>query len=240
MPEVHGVLIVDDEPLARLGLRRAIEPMGGFDVLGECGDGVAALRSIEELAPDVVLLDIEMPEASAFDVLEALGTRPGPAVILVTAYSDHALDAFDAGAIDYVLKPVDPERLALALHRAVNSRAAGATPNAAFAGRVVTRLGGRMRVVPVEEIHSIEAAGTYVRLCTESESILHRESLAQIVDRLDPAAFARIHRSAAVALAQIVELTPAGHGDAEVLLRNGTRLPVSRSYRKELAARLRE
>ncbi len=236
MPNRIQVLIVDDEPLARLGLRRLIEATPGYGVVGECRDGVEALESIRTHHPDIVLLDIEMPEMGAFDVLEALGERHRPAVILITAYAQHGLDAFDAGVLDYVLKPVDPERLDIALRRA--SAASERTEEPRYTTRIVAKLAGRVRVLPVNEIHWIEAAGSYVRLHTATGEVLHRESLSYLDEQLDPAAFVRIHRSTIVALDEIEQLSPAGHGDATVRLRQGHTLTVSRRYRKGLAERL--
>lgn len=233
------VLIVDDEPLARLGLRRLIESADGYAVAGESRDGVEALECIRATPPDIVLLDIEMPGAGAFDVLNALGDESAPAIILVTAYADQGLEAFDAGVLDYVLKPVDPERLQLALKRAATTRrvpVSGGAPE--FMTRVVTNIAGRVRIVPTSEIHWIKAAGSYVRLHTSIGEILHRESLTGLVKQLDPRRFIRIHRSTVVAVDHVTELMPAGHGDALLHLRGDQVLTVSRRYRAALAERL--
>lgn len=240
MTEPLQVLIVDDEPLARAGLRRIVEGLEGYAVAGECGDGRSALAAIEARRPAVVLLDIEMPELDAFGVLGGVRDEDAPAVVLVTAHADRGLDAFDAGAVDYVLKPVDPERLETALGRATRilgrTTAGGAQP--AALDRIVSKIGGVQRVVDVADIQWIEAAGTYVRLHLASGPVLHRTSLARIVEGLDPTRFVRVHRSAVVAVREVRELTPAGHGDAEITLRSGERLSVSRRHRAALTRAL--
>lgn len=231
------VLVADDEPLARLGLRRLLEEIDGFDVVGESGTGEATLQAIERLDPDVVLLDIEMPGLDGLGVLQASDEARGPAIVLVTAFGDHGLAAFDAGAVDYVVKPVTRERLELALARAARNRASGAGAPAA-PGRLVTKLGGRTRVIPLADVLWIEAAGSYVRLHLASEAVLHRESLSRLLERIESHGYVRIHRSAAVALTAIASLSPAGHGDATLTLRSGHSLTVSRRHRAALTNKL--
>lgn len=252
-PERVRVLIVDDEPLARRGLRRIVEGIDGYDVVGEGRNGQEAEAAIRELAPDVALLDIQMPAGTGLEVAARIphGRRPG--VVFVTAYDAHALAAFDAGAVDYVVKPVDPERLRLALRRAAKAKRAErddtvpladalhagvAAPPGGHARRVVVRLAGRALVVPVEEIQWIEAAGSYVTLHTADGPALHRESMTALESTLDPAFFMRVHRSTIVALDEVRALKPADHGDATLVLRCGAIRPVSRRLRAELERRL--
>lgn len=230
------ILIVDDEPLARAGLRRLVEAAGRCAVVGECADGRDALATIARARPDVVLLDIEMPELDAFDVLRRIDEGTGPCVVLVTAYEEHGLAAFDAGAVDYVLKPVDPGRLDRAIERALRRRTA---PESAGSTRTLqVTLGGRSRFVPVDEILWVEAAGSYVRLHVPGDAILHRASLGRIEAELASEQFVRVHRSALVALRCIRTMEPAGHGDATLVLTSGDRVPVSRRYREALSDRL--
>ncbi len=243
MSEPITVLIVDDEPLARLGLKRMMDGFTGFVVVGEARDGLEAEELIASLQPELLLLDIEMPAAGAFELLEGLGEAPAPVVILVTAFSDFGMEAFDAGAVDYVLKPVDPARLTKALERArplvqAARESAGQAPPSVFLTRVVGKIGGRVRVIPTGDIHWVEARGSYLHIHTAAGEHLVRRSLTALEGRLDPAHFVRVHRSYLVALGQVVEVRPAGHGDALLRLAGGQEIPVSRRLRAELAERL--
>ncbi|MEM8712001.1 MAG: LytTR family DNA-binding domain-containing protein [Planctomycetota bacterium] len=243
------LLIVDDERLARVGLRRLVDEDGRCDVVAECRDGAEAIDSIERLSPDIVLLDIEMPEKGAFEVLHAIGRDTGPAIILVTAHADHGLEAFDAGVVDYVLKPVDPARLRLGIDRGLRrlEKAAPGRPSEAESGKqtrgdyaetISSTLAGTTRIVRVAEIDWVEAAGSYVRIHAGPAAFLHRAALARLFEQLDPARFARIHRSTVVAIDRIEEVTPSGHGDARVRLADGTLLTVSRRHRQALMSQL--
>ncbi len=243
MSDPITVLIIDDEPLARRGLQRMLDGLDHFVVVGEARDGHEALGLIRSLDPDLILLDIEMPAGGAFELIENLGGAPVPVVILVTAFSDFGMEAFDAGAVDYVLKPVDPMRLRQALDRerplvqtARRSPVASAAPE--FLDRIVAKIGGRILVIPTKQIHWIESRGSYLHVHTGAEEHLVRRSLSALEERLDPALFARVHRSYLVALDQIQEMRPAGHGDAVLRLRGGEEVPVSRRQRAELARRL--
>jgi two-component system LytT family response regulator len=247
------VLLVDDEPLVRQGLRDFLEDEPDVAVVGECGSGIAALETIARERVDLVFLDIQMPELDGVGVAAALAEQEGPAVVFVTAYSEHALRAFEVNAVDYVLKPFDRERFRAALGRARARLAAGERSalsqrlsavlaelqrSRGHAQRILVRSDGRIRLVPVGEVDWIEAADNYVRVHAGADRHLVRETMAAMEARLDPARFARIHRSAIVNLACIRELQPTFNGEYAVLLHTGAKLTLSRGYRDSLRSRL--
>ena len=239
-------LIVDDEAPARRRLRRLLLIEGDVTIVGECGDGASALAAIGSLNPDLVLLDVQMPEQDGFAVVQALPADAMPAILFVTAFDRYALRAFDVHAVDYLLKPFTAERFRTALARARERIAARAgqeaVANLAAAlrnrppsiARVPVRVGARTLFIDVRGIDWLDAADNYVRLHAGGKEYLARETLASLEAQLDPERFARIHRSAIVQIDRIVELRPTSHGDAEVRLRDGTRLPVSRTWREGL------
>lgn len=243
------VLIVDDEPLARERLRTLLRKEPDFEVCGECGDGGKAVAAIEKLKPDLVFLDVQMPEADGFDVVEAVGPRAMPAVIFVTAYDKYALRAFDVHALDYLLKPFDRERFQTALERARrhlqrNHQGAASERLVALlesmqnarrhAERLVIRASGRVSFLRAEEVDWIGAAGNYLEIHAGKETHLLRETMNNIEARLDPEKFLRIHRSTIVNVQRIKQLQSSFHGDYEVLLRDGTRLTLTRNYKQKL------
>jgi two-component system LytT family response regulator len=240
----HGalrVLIVDDEPAARVLLREYLaSPLPGapaVEVVGECADGFAAVKAIAELAPDLVLLDIQMPKLSGFEVLELLDDPP--AVVFTTAYEEHALKAFEVHAVDYLLKPFPPERLAEALGRAAARRAGGERAPAAalartargrpFADRILVREGSRIRVIPVERLDYAEAQDDYVLLKAEGTRSKKQQTLAELEAELDPSRFVRIHRSFLLNLDRLTRLELYAKDSRVAILADGTRLPVSRA-----------
>lgn len=239
-------LIVDDEPLARERLRTLLRKEPDMEVIAECGDGSRAATAIEKHRPDLVFLDVQMPEADGFDVLEAIGAEQMPVVIFVTAYDKYALRAFEVSALDYLLKPFDRARFRESLERArqqIRRQRDGEVSERLLAllgavrarqqhrERLVVREGGRILFLRVDEIDWVEAAGNYLRLHAGRQSHLIRETMAGIEAQLDPAKFARIHRSAIVNLDRVRELLPGPHGDSTLLLRDGARLTLSRTYR---------
>jgi two-component system LytT family response regulator len=242
------LLIVDDEPPARARLRHLLAQVGGIEV-EEAADGIEALERIAACRPDALLLDIEMPELSGIELAASL-PDPAPLVVFVTAYERYALDAFDADAIDYLLKPCDPARLARALERlekrlervrkAAPAAAAPALPPAPLQRLLVSER-GVTRVVHVADIQWIETADNYVVLHTATGSPLLRQTLAGLLARLGPA-FERCHRRAAVQLAWIEGVAGLDgseqRGDYQVQLRGGARVPCSRQFRTALMARL--
>jgi two-component system LytT family response regulator len=247
------ILIVDDEPLAREGIRLHLEQERDFEVVGECGDGEDALRTIRELRPDVLFLDIQMPGLDGFEVLDALHGEKLPEVVFVTAYDQFALQAFEAHALDYLLKPFDQERFNKTLDRVRNQLRgqrrrdldariaellADVRDRPKFFERLVVRSGGRIQILRVEDIEWIEAAANYVKLHVGPRAYLLRETMNRLEDKLDPAQFLRIHRSTIVRIDRIKELEPLFQGDYIVILQDGARLTSSRSYRDRLQALL--
>jgi two-component system LytT family response regulator len=241
------VLVVDDEPPARRRLRRLLATLPAVEVVGEAGDGGGAIAQARTLKPDVLLLDVQMPAPSGLDVVAQL-PRPRPHIIFVTAFDRYAVRAFELHALDYLLKPVSQARLKEALGRAIRADglrtddAVDAWTEWSQPGRTVTRLAvrtsGRVDLVEVAAIEWVEAADNYVLLhCGQARHLL-RETLAHVAERLDPARFIRVHRSAIVAVDQIDHLEPLSRGDWVAVLRSGGRVPISRTYRAALFERL--
>ena len=240
------ILIVDDERPARDKMRRMLALEPGITAIEEARDGVEALERLSAFAPDLLLLDIQMPEVGGLDVAASLPS-PAPLVVFVTAYDEYAIRAFDANAIDYLLKPYDQQRLQRALARARERLAAGApapapmaapSPLPAISQLLVPERGGT-RVVRVEQIQWIETADNYVVLHTAQGQPLMRQTLAGLLDKLGPR-FARCHRRAAVQLEWIVSVESLDKGDGELVLRNGARVPCSRQYRANIMSRLNQ
>jgi two-component system LytT family response regulator len=246
-------LIVDDEPLARQRLRALLEADPDIDLVGESGDGKQAVADVRRLRPDLLFLDVQMPVLDGFGVLSALAGAAVPVVVFVTAHDSYALKAFEVHALDYLLKPFDRARFGTALQRAkaqVQQNKAGALDERLLdllqtvqnrrpvAERLVVKSGGRVTFVRIEDIDWIEAAGNYVRLHVGTEDHLLRESMGGLEGKLDANRFVRIHRSTIVNIERIRELQPAFHGDYVILLRDGTELALSRSYRDKLEASL--
>lgn len=244
------VLIVDDEELARQRLRRLLDAEADVEIVGEAGDGRAAVDAIQRHAPDLVFLDVQMPEVDGFAVLERLRPHPLPAVVFVTAFDDYALRAFDVHAVDYLRKPFDATRFHEAFTRA-RSRIAGAgaeervrTLEALLAqleshpprsrDRIMIRSDGRMYFVRTDDIDWVEAAGNYVKLHVDRDTHLLRETMTGMEKMLDPSRFLRIHRSAIVNLDRVREMQPWFSGEYTVILRDGTQLRLSRVYRDRL------
>lgn len=243
------VLIVDDEPLAREGVRLHLELESDFDVVGEVGSGEEAVARIREQAPDLVFLDVQMPGMDGFGVIEAVGVERMPVTIFVTAYDQFALKAFDAHALDYLLKPYDAERFRSAIERArtqLRARRFGDVEGQLAAlltelrgqreylERIVVRSGGRILILRVDDIDWLEAASNYVRIHAGGRQYLLRETMSNLEARLDPGRFVRIHRSTMVRLDRVRELEPLFQGDYVLILEDGTRLTSSRGYRDRL------
>lgn len=246
-------LLADDEPLARQRLRMLLQDSEWLEVVGEAKDVASTVAAIEKLRPDLVFLDIEMPNGTGFDVIETVGAANMPFVIFVTAYDKYALKAFDVHAVDYLLKPFDRERFHEALARArgqlerVNSGELerrllqlmqDLTPAQQRLERFVIKSGGRVFFVPTAEIDWIEAAGNYVKLHVGADEHLFRETMNAIESKLNPDAFYRIHRSHMVNVERIRELQPWFNGEYVVFLKNGTQLTLSRGYREKLQERI--
>src|SRR5947209_12202595 len=244
-------LIVDDEPLARERLRGLLEAEPDIAVVGECTDGEAAVDAIRAEPPDLVFLDVQMPNLDGFGVVEAVGPENMPVTVFVTAYDRYALRAFEVHALDYLLKPFDRARFAVALGRARSQlqqdRAAGAADQLLAlldevkgggprkgADHIAVKSSGGVSFLRAEEVDWVEAAGNYAKLHSGGDVHLIRETLNALESRLDAEQFVRIHRSTIVNLDAVKELQPLFHGDYAVMLRDGTELVLSRSYRQKL------
>lgn len=242
-------LIVDDEPLGRERIRALLARDREIEVVEECPDGRRAVAAIERSRPDLVFLDVQMPEMNGFAVLEAIAGDRMPVIIFVTAYDRYAVQAFEVHALDYLLKSFDRDRFEAALKRAkeeihrsktgvLNERLVGLLEDLQAKQKRLTRLvvksGGRIVFLRVDEIDWVEAADNYVRIHAGRESHLIRETLQSLEGRLNPDKFLRIHRSTLVNLDRIRELQPIFHGDYLVKLNDGTELTLSRNYRERL------
>jgi two-component system LytT family response regulator len=256
------ILIVDDEPLARRGARRIVEGHRGAVVVGECRSGTEAIRFIQSTAPDVVLLDVQMPGVDGFGVIRAVGAERLPAIVFVTAFDDFAVRAFEHAAVDYVVKPYTDDRLLQAIDRAIARRAGdhaarvqeqlrallavaggSATPSTeaptnAPLNRLLVNVGTRSIVVPLEEVTWIRADDYCATVFASGKSYVLRESLNELERRLDGAEFIRAHRSAIVRVDAVQALERSSTGAMHCVLRDGTRVPVSRSRREAVTSAL--
>jgi len=230
-------LLVDDEVLARLAVRQALATHPQVQVVGECGNAAEALQAIAALQPDLLFLDIQMPGMDGFALLRSLDAGTTPQVIFTTAYSEHALRAFDAHALDYLLKPIDQARFDQAMakvferHWPERYELASESPQP-YLQRISVRVGEHIRVVRVDEVDWIRADGNYVHIHATGHAWLHRESLAYLEAALDPQHFLRIHRGTLVNMDRVQEIHPLFRGGSEVILRDGTRLRLSRRFRE--------
>ena len=237
------VILVDDEPIARDRLRQLLADVDDVDIVAEAGDGLDALRACAAHDPDLVLLDIAMPGVDGLEVARHLAAfEPRPAVVFCTAFDAHALSAFEAQAIDYLVKPVRPERLAAALER-VRTFAAGRQHAEAAGGaertHLCARLGGSLRLIPVEEVHYLQAEEKYVVVYHARGRDLIEESLKSLEDEFGER-FVRIHRNCLVARHELMELRRDGDGHVHAVLRHGEHpLEVSRRCLPQLRTQLR-
>jgi two-component system, LytTR family, response regulator len=254
-PRAEGlrILVADDEEPARQRIIDLLRTDAQVELVLEAGDGQTAVDLIEREAPDLVFLDVQMPEFDGLEVIEAVGTRAMPLTIFVTAYDQHAIRAFEANALDYLLKPFSDERFEAALTRAkarldercveefgrsVLRLVSGRLPGNRYLDRLVVKSAGATRFIRTMEIDWIEGAGVYVTLHVAGKEFLYRAALNELADRLDPMRFVRVHRSAIVNIDSVLELQPISHGEFDVVLKNGHRSRVSRTYRAQLEIRL--
>ena len=252
-PERLRVLIVDDETPARQRLIDLLKTDPQVATILEATNGRAAVEIIGSEPLDVVFLDVQMPELNGLQVIEAVGAAAMPLTIFVTAYDQHAIHAFEANALDYLLKPYSDERWEAALARAkarldeLSLREFGrnvlrvlrtGSQTVRYRDRLVIKSGGTTRFVRVADIDLIEGAGVYVNVYVGSKELLYRTALNELASHLDPVTFIRVHRSAIVNIGSILELQPISHGEFEVLLKGGHRARVSRTYRPQLEKRL--
>lgn len=242
-------LVIDDEPLARQMIREMLEGDSEVEIIGECANGREAVTALRELAPDLIFLDIQMPELGGFEVLESFKDNSMPYIIFATAYDQYAVRAFEVHALDYLLKPFDRERFETAWKRAktlirddrLNQREQHilalleelkAGPR--YLQRLVVKTEGRVFFLDIDDIHCIEAEGNYVRVYNGQKTYLLRETISGLESQLDPKKFLRIHRSSIVRIDKIKELQPWFHGEYHVVLENGKQLTLSRNYRSNL------
>jgi two-component system, LytTR family, response regulator len=243
------VLIVDDEPLIRSGIRRGLTACEGIEILGECESCCEAIETILQKRPDVVLLDVQLSDCTGLDVVREVGAQRMPAVIFVTAYDEYAVQAFELNAVDYLLKPFDDERLHRSIAR-VRERLAASHQNSVaehlqrlldarqrtWPDRIVVRNGERYEFVPVPSIDWAESANNYVQIHCGPKDYLLGETLTNLAARLDPARFLRIHRCRLVNLSRIIAVHPLMSGTYEMELRSGVRLTTGRQYKDAVQA----
>ena len=248
-------LIVDDEPIARRGIRANLKSEADVKIIGECANGREAVAAIEREKPDLIFLDVQMPLLDGFGVVEAIGAEKLPSVVFVTAFDEHAIRAFEVNAVDYLLKPVDPERFQKTLNRVraqirnsqtselgrrlatllENTQSAYSKPErAAYLERIAVKEAGRIMFVSAEEISWVSSDGNYIKIHTGGKAHLLRETMDAMERRLDPQKFLRVRRSVIVRLAQIKELHPLFNGEFQIILKDGTQLSSSRRYRQNL------
>jgi two-component system LytT family response regulator len=253
-PETIRVLVADDETPARQRLIDLLRRDSQIAFIAEAADGEAAVEVIEKNKPDLVFLDVQMPELDGLGVIDAIGASEMPLTVFVTAYDQHAIRAFEANALDYLLKPFSDERFEATMARVkaridersigefgqrVMKMVAGAPPAAERRlDRLVVKSGGTTRFIRVVDIDWIEAAGVYVTLHVGGKELLYRAALNDLAERLDPRRFVRVHRSALVNIESIIQLEPMSHGEFEAVIKNGSRARVSRTYRALLEKRL--
>ena len=234
MPKLRAV-IVDDEELARSYLRELLGSHPEIEVAAECANGFEAVKAVAESSPDLLFLDVQMPKLDGFEVLELID--PGPAVIFTTAYDQYAMRAFDAHAVDYLLKPFGADRFEKALERArarlgerrLPVEVAAARTSAERPQRIVVKDGTKVHVIPLDKLDYAEAQDDYVALHSAGKSHLKQQPIASLEAALDPARFVRVHRSAIVNLERVARIEPYGKESRIAILHDGTRLPVSRS-----------
>jgi two-component system LytT family response regulator len=242
-------LIVDDESIARDRVKRFLGAEPDIEIVGECGNGAEAVTAIQTLAPDLVFLDVQMPEMNGFEVLKTVGAENIPAVVFATAYDQFAIRAFEVHALDYLLKPFNKDRFRRAVRHArekIRHSRAGRVDDKLLAllqniqdgqkyiERLVVKSSGRVYFLKTDEIDWVEASGNYVSLHAGRETHLLRDTMNNLEGKLDPNAFLRIHRSRLINIDRIKELHPLFNGDYTVVLRDGTELTMSRTYRDRL------
>jgi two-component system LytT family response regulator len=243
---IHAV-VADDEVLARQKLRQLLRDEPEIEIVGESTTAAETIELVRAVSPELLFLDIRMPDMDGFDVVGMLSDLKGvslPRIIFTTAYDQYAVRAFEVNAVDYLLKPFTHERLKAALERVREqseakiqdrSPAAGAGPAASlYTNRIVFKSRGRILFLPVSDIRWIGAEGNYVRLCTATENHLLRETMAHLESRLDPRGFLRVHRSFIVNLKYVKEVRREANGDSVVILDNGQKVAMGRSYRSSL------
>jgi two-component system LytT family response regulator len=246
------LLIVDDEPLIRTGIRSALDGFDGIEVAGECGSGAEAVDAILAQQPDLVLLDVQMPDCTGFDVVRQVGPERMPAVIFVTAYDEYAVRAFEVNAVDYLLKPFDEERVRRSIQRAQERIAQQQQVNLSqqlqslikaredsWPERLVVRVKDRFEFIAVDSIEWVESANNYVYLHCGANAYILSDTLTHLEHRLNPAQFLRVHRCRIVNTARLVAMTPMLNGVYTLELRSGVRLTTGRQYNHAIQGLMR-
>ncbi|MFZ1801168.1 MAG: response regulator [Chitinophagaceae bacterium] len=233
------VIIIDDEPLARTVIREYLEPHDDIEIVAECNDGFEGIKAIQELQPDLVFLDIQMPRINGFEMLELIENPPH--VIFTTAYEEYALKAFEIHAIDYLLKPFNKQRFDKALQKAMQQNAVVEKESflqsmtlPAQTNRIVVKDGGKIRIIPLAQVFFIEAADDYVKIVTKENAFLKKQTMAYFEENLPPGQFARVHRSFLVNTQMVTRIDPYEKDGHLVLLTNGNKIPVSKNGYKKL------
>jgi two-component system LytT family response regulator len=254
LPEKIRVLVADDEIPARQRLIDLLRRDMQVDTISEAADGQTAVEAIQREHPDLLFLDVQMPELDGLAVIDAIGAAEMPLTVFVTAYDQHAIRAFESNALDYLLKPFSDERFEATMtrvkarldernmrefgQRVMKMVSAAPQPADRRLDRLVVKSGGTTRFIRVIDIDWIEAAGVYVTLHVGGKELLYRAALNELAEKLDPRRFVRVHRSALVNIESILQLEPISHGEFEAVIRNGSRTRVSRTYRAQLEQRL--
>lgn len=234
---MYKVILIDDEPLARQLLSVFLKTYTNMEVVAECGDGFEGFKAIQELQPDLVFLDVQMPKLSGFEMLELLDSPPS--VIFTTAFDEYALKAFEAHAVDYLLKPVTKERFEKAMQKWLAQAEARKQPELTelasekvyegYQHRIVVKDNGRIRIIPVQDLHYLEANDDYVKIVTKEGSYLKKSTLSHIEQSLDPEQFVRVHRSYIVPVSQLLRIEPYEKESHIALLQCGAKVTVSKS-----------
>ncbi|MEE8576538.1 MAG: response regulator [candidate division Zixibacteria bacterium] len=246
------VLIVDDERLARSRLSRMLTSVDNVKIVGQCANGQEALKAIQQYSPDLVFLDVQMPQMNGFEVVRSISPKNRPVLIFVTAFDQYAIKAFEVNAVDYLLKPFDQKRFRTALRRAQKAVALknsgdGSPENIhqlidqtrkpeSFSDRILIRSDNKLTVIKNRDVEWVESAGNYVYLHIGNKTHLHRQTMKELEDRLAEFGFIRVHRSAIINSGSITEIRIKPSGDGTVLLESGTRVNLSRRYRSNLKA----
>lgn len=243
-------IIIDDEPLARAVVKEYLQPFPQIELLQECGDGFEGLKAIQQHQPDIVFLDVQMPKISGFEMLELVEEMP--AVIFTTAFEEYAIRAFEVNAVDYLLKPFSKDRFDKALQKWLDQRSAsaatvpqqtaqlletaGASPMQS--NRIVVKISGKIKIIPVQDIHYLEAADDYVKIVTQEGAFLKNKTMAFFEQTLDPQQFSRVHRSYILNVNQVTRIEPYEKENHLAILRNGAKVPVSKTGYPKLKASL--
>lgn len=242
---MYKAIIIDDEPLARQLVAAFLKPYKEINIVAECSDGLEGFKAIQELSPDLIFLDVQMPKLNGFEMLELIDKKPS--VIFTTAFDEYAMKAFEAHALDYLLKPISKERFDTAIQKWMHLAAAKETPHVdtiqanvyeGYQHRIVVKDNGLIRIIPAQDIHYIEANDDYVKIVTKDSSYLKKSTLSHIEQTLDPQQFIRVHRSYLVPVSELVRIEPYEKESHIALLQCGAKVLVSKSGMTKLKSTL--